>query len=50
MLMTGEVRASWEFAEGDAIAPGRTVRGFGAVLEGPHPHVLPGAGDSSTST
>ena len=97
--MTGEERASWELAEGDAIAPGRTVlrrlgggnlyevylvwdelllaicvakilrpdqardegaledlreeaemlaalahpvivRGFGAVLEGPHPHVL----------
>ena len=25
MLMTGEERASWELAEGDAIAPGRTV-------------------------
>ena len=23
--MTGEERASWELAEGDAIAPGRTV-------------------------
>ena len=25
MLMTGEERASWELAEGDSIAPGRTV-------------------------